>query len=304
MHHAIVDGWSAKVLATELRAIYRARTVGGTPALAELSIHSGHLAMQERAQRNERAAEYWRTSLGERRSQDVGLPIVAPPGIEPGLVIDAEPLVPISAPDATRLAELARAHRAPFGVALVAAIASALAHAARESITIALTLANRVRRDQHPIVGCLVDLAPLHIDLRGNPDFTELLVRVWDAWKAAHAHRLPYGQIHRMLRGQQLWCEGGLIDLFVNFIPDTLGPGAAEPDSPPDEPVILQHRLPHPQPYVYVDRRPVLPTHCCLNLSGSSQRGIDGELLWSRDTQGVEPVRALSTRLGRVVSQA
>ena len=303
MHHVIVDGWSAHVLAAELSAIFRAHAVGGTPALAELSIHQGHVAMQERAEGSQQAAEYWRACLGVRRSQDVGLGILPPPSAEPRFVLETEPVVPISAPDAARLAELAQAHRAPFGVALVAAIVNGLADAARECVTIAFLFANRMRRDQYPIVGCLCDFMPLHIDLRGRPTFTELLVRVLDAWKAAHMHRLPYGQLHSVLRGQQLWCEGGLIDLVVNYVANAPFPRTVESESRSDEPTVMPHTVPLPTPYAFVDRRHIAPSPCHLNLWPSSQ-GIHGEVAWMRNTQGIEPVRALKTRLASVVSQA
>jgi hypothetical protein len=302
MHHSIVDGWSTKVLAAELSAIYRAHAVGETPALAELPIHLGHVAMEERAARNPRAAEYWRASLDTRRSQDVGLGILPPPSAEQRCVLYSEPIVPISAPDVARLAELARAHRAPFGVALVAAIVSGLADAAREGVTIGFEFANRVRRDQYRIVGCLCDYIPLHIDLRGSPTFTELLVRVLEAWKTAHAHRLPYGQVHSMLRGQQLWCEGGLTDLAVNYVANAL-PSDLASDFSSDELAVVPHHLPVPEPLVFLNRRHIAPSPCHLNLWPSSQ-GIYGEVAWMRSTQGIEPVRALKTRLASVVSQA
>jgi Condensation domain len=222
LHHAVMDGWSAGVLLADLRAAYQA---AGQPPAREVReareaqaappLQPADYAAWERQPADTAALDGWRERL-RGYSPRVRVPGTEAPG--PGqLSLPCE--LPSGEQAVAKGAErLARELRVPVTAVLAAAVGASLGEYARDSqgLIIGLVRANREREELRDVVGYLADIAPLPIDLGGDPDFATLVGRAAGAIAYSRDNPVPLGALAGLLRRQG---EGPLFDVCLNYLP-------------------------------------------------------------------------------------
>ena len=205
-HHAVTDGWSARLLLRELAAHY-ARAVGAAddPAaeLAALPVQFADYAIWERDRLRgpvlDELAGYWRAVLdGAQTLQfptDYPRPVVEE--FDGGL---ARRMTDRALLDGLR--ELSRRQGTTLFVTLMAGLQALLhRYTGQSDITVGTVSANRTRPELAGLIGFLVATLPIRGDLSGDPPFTDLLARLRDTTVAAYAHQdLPFGKLVEALR--------------------------------------------------------------------------------------------------------
>jgi hypothetical protein len=247
LHHAIMDGWSAGVLLTDLRAAYHAagqppaREAGGSLDTAG-ALGTGETSGTEGTGRHREApgtpplqpADYaawerqpaatvaldgWRERL-HGHSPRVRVPGAQGPG--PGQLS-----LPCELPGGEQAAgagvdRLARQLRVPVTAVLAAAVAASLGEYAGDGqgLIIGLVRANREREELRDVVGYLADIAPLPIGLGGDPDFATLAGRAAGAIAYSRENPVPLGALAGLLRRRG---DGPLFDVCLNDLPAPVG---------------------------------------------------------------------------------
>jgi hypothetical protein len=124
---------------------------------------------------------------------------------------------------------LAMERRVPVVAVLAAAVAASVRDyagdgaAAQDSgrdepgLIIGLVRANRERPELRDVVGYLADIAPLTIDLRGDPEFGCLVDRAAAALAYSQDHPVPLAALSPVLRADR--AEGPLFDVCLNYLP-------------------------------------------------------------------------------------
>lgn len=177
-HHIAVDGWSMRILATELAALYQnKRLAGNAPSYMDYSrrhrqwIAGGAVDHQ---------IEYWKRALRGHPGV-VSLPTDFPrphkPSSEGGLVSREFPPSLAGA-----VAALARRQRTtPFTIHLALLLLLLRHHGGGEDHVIAIPVANRNHPDTDQLVGTLVNTLPFRMTLRPSESILKLIERVGNA---------------------------------------------------------------------------------------------------------------------------
>ncbi|MBO0610058.1 condensation domain-containing protein [Myceligenerans salitolerans] len=217
-HHAVFDGWSNAVFFREFHQLYRARLDPSRPPTPAATIHPGDYAAHERSIGLGEHTQFWR---GQFPADPPRLP--AEPGVQSGpLWLQAHPLPRIGRDTVSALLRLAAQRGARPGSAMRALVLASLAPYLGNHVMIGSVTANRDAPELTHIIGLLSDHVPVRVDLRGGPSFDELVVRVQEATRQAHLHRVPVGVLRRELplAAQE---DGSLFDISVNYMPHTPG---------------------------------------------------------------------------------
>jgi amino acid adenylation domain-containing protein len=198
VHHAVFDGWSAKVLRHDLAALYRSEVTGEPSGLAELPVQFADYAVWERQRLRGKALagleQYWRDTLA-------GAETVEFPADRPRPAVDSpEGALAERTADAGLLAGLQELSRQQGVTMFVIVLASLLAllhrYTGQDDLVVGTASANRGHAALQPLIGFLVNTLPIRCDLSGDPPFAGLLARVKDAVLGAFAHQdLPFGKL-------------------------------------------------------------------------------------------------------------
>ena len=181
LFHIIVDGWSMKVIARELSALYQAFAQGQPSPLPPLTIQYADFATWQRRELDDQALEgpssYWREQLHGARA-DLDLPTTYARPAEP----DHEGAIHISEIPAELshgVQRVAGAEGATPYMAFLSAFNVLLWHYTKqEDILLISTNAGRTRPEIEQLIGFFVNPLAMRTDLRGDPSFRELLRRV------------------------------------------------------------------------------------------------------------------------------
>jgi amino acid adenylation domain-containing protein len=218
-HHAVVDGWSLDLLMTEIGAVYRSGAAG-LPA----PVHPATLATTA-----PEAAEVVERLRGA--PTDIALPL-------DGLRATAQPVdaaVMTTTVDSALTASL-RAVAAPLGCSTFVLGATILAAAlarrtGQDDLLIAFPWSGRDRAGTVDAVGMFVNTLVLRADLRGNPTWRELLVRVREDSKACYRTAdVPFDEVVAALQPDRDLSRPPLTPVYLGVVdrervlPD-LGPG-------------------------------------------------------------------------------
>ncbi len=203
VHHAVFDGWSARVLAGELAALYGEAVTGEPPGLAELPVQFADYALWERNRLASGALEgleaYWRGAMA-------GFETLQFPADRPRPLLDsfagarAQRMTGLELLDGLR--ELSRQEGTTLFVTLMAGLLALLhRYTGQTDLVVGTVSANRSRAELVPLIGFLVNTLPIRCDLSGDPAFCELVSRVREATTGAYAHQdLPFGKLVETLR--------------------------------------------------------------------------------------------------------
>jgi hypothetical protein len=223
LHHAVMDGWSTGVLTADLRACYRDADApqGDAPVL-----QPADYAAWERQAAGSASLDGWRERL-RGYSTRTRIPGATRPAPEQLGITCALPDGGTDASDG--IERLARQLRVPVVAVLSAAVVASLRDYVGDSaavegpgmsepgLSIGLVRANRERAELRDVVGYLADIAPLTIDLRGDPEFSCLVGRAAEAVAYSRDHPVPLAALSGLLRTGS--GEGPLFDVCLNYLP-------------------------------------------------------------------------------------
>jgi amino acid adenylation domain-containing protein len=220
-HHAIVDGTSFALLATELSALYGDLAAGRAPALAEPPGRWGDhcLAERLRLQDGDAAASlaYWREHLADAPDL-LTLPANGRRPEAPGPAGDRLP-VTLPAPLVLGLRDLARSEGATLYEVLMAGFQVLLgAYGGTEDLVVGVPAAGRDR----PVVGMLTNTLAVRADLAGQPSGRALIGRVKRAVRGAIAHQdVPFDQVVALVVPTRAPGRPPLVQAMLNLLPPT-----------------------------------------------------------------------------------
>ncbi|MEV7601395.1 amino acid adenylation domain-containing protein [Kitasatospora sp. NPDC089797] len=205
-HHTVFDGWSAKLLLTELAAHYEAFSTGAEPDLPAVEFQYGDYSLWHdewlASPAGERARRGWAELLaGELPVLD--LPGDLPPEFTddvsaPGDTAD----VPLPGRAVEQLAALATELRTTLFTVLLAAYDLLLAdRTGLRDVIVGTPAANRSRTEFQDTVGCFVNMVAVRTDLTGPRTFRELVERVRTAvLRAQDLQAVPFETVVKEVR--------------------------------------------------------------------------------------------------------
>ncbi|MGA2448020.1 MAG: amino acid adenylation domain-containing protein [Polyangiaceae bacterium] len=204
VHHIAFDGWSARVLVSELGAIYTARCAGVDAVLPALPVQYGDFAeWQERfvsGDRLDALVRYWKAQLANP-APPIELPFDRP---RAGTRTGRAALLPIEVGGETlrRIKGVCREAGTGLLAGLGAVLALLLARCGgSDDIVIGCPVAGRTRSELEPLIGFFVNTVPLRIRVDGQCTFRELVGRAGAVVEGALAHQdLPFDKIAEAVR--------------------------------------------------------------------------------------------------------
>lgn len=181
LHHIVCDGWSLEVLLREIAAIYEATHHGTPPRLPPLPVNYLDFVHWQRrrlsGERLQSGLDYWKRRLA-------GVPrVLEIPTDRPrsgAAEIDGAVCTREIPQELYRgLESVARPRGCtPFMVFLAAFDAILSRYTGSDDLCVGTPVANRVRPELEPLVGCFVNTVVLRCNVSGDPAFEELLLRV------------------------------------------------------------------------------------------------------------------------------
>jgi len=207
-HQIATDGWSMRVLMTDLATAYEARTAGKAPDWPDLPVQYADYTLWQRdllggGQEDGAGGgvlagqiQYWREALAGL-PDELALPFDRP---RPAELSQRGGTVRWQLADPglhAALAGLAAEHQVSVLTVLRAGLAALLSRlGAGTDIPLGIPVAGRTDEALHDLVGLFVNTLVLRTDLSGNPSFAELLGRVRETAATAQARQdVPFGQL-------------------------------------------------------------------------------------------------------------
>ncbi|MGV9978147.1 non-ribosomal peptide synthetase [Micromonospora wenchangensis] len=203
-HHAIVDGWSLRLLLGELCADYEALCAGRPPVGVEPQVQYADFALWERehvdAGGHAEAERFWSAELADAPAE-VPLPVdhPYPERLSPAA---AEVAVPVDAELAAALRRLAGAHGSTLFTVLVTGYAALLSRVSGvDEVLVGVPVAGRTRIETEPMLGLFANTVAVRAALHGDPTLAELLDRLHAATARVQAHQdLPFTRVVELCR--------------------------------------------------------------------------------------------------------
>jgi len=225
-HHIVTDGWSAGIVARDLRTLYAALSSGREPSLpAPVAQYIDHAAAQRRrldSPEGARDLAYWREQLAGL--EPLELPRDRPahgrigtPARTPRAVLPASLVMPLKA--------LAQRERATlFTVMLAAYQVLVMRLSGREDFAVGTPVTGRPRSELEDVVGYFVNPLVVRTDLSGNPPFRQLLGRSLQTMLDAFEHQqVPFERLVSELAPERHADRNPLFDVMINFMDGDFG---------------------------------------------------------------------------------
>ncbi|MEM9218553.1 MAG: amino acid adenylation domain-containing protein [Cyanobacteria bacterium P01_F01_bin.150] len=198
LHHIASDGWSLRVLAQDLSALYEAALLNQPSRLSPLPIQYADFAMWQRqglqGETLEEQLNYWKTKL--QALTPLQLPTDHPrPAVE--TFNGASAAIELSADLTTQLNQLAQQSGSTLFMALLAGFKVLLSrYTGQDGIAVGSPIANRNSPEFEGLIGCFANSLVMHTDLSGHPSFNEVLSRVRQTALGAYAHQdIPFEKL-------------------------------------------------------------------------------------------------------------
>ncbi|WP_323074014.1 non-ribosomal peptide synthetase [Mycetohabitans endofungorum] len=198
-HHIVSDGWSIGVLTRELSALYAASVGAQADPLPPLVVQYPDYAVWQRrwltGERLQAQSDYWRATLANAPVL-LALPTDRPRPAQQSFA-GAQVPVQIDASTTQALKRLSAEHGTTLFMTVLAAWSAVLARLSdQHDVVIGTPSAHRNHPQIEPLIGFFVNTLALRVDLSGEPDTSELLVRVRRTTLDAQAHQdLPFEQV-------------------------------------------------------------------------------------------------------------
>ncbi|HEY5812549.1 MAG TPA: condensation domain-containing protein, partial [Terrimicrobiaceae bacterium] len=194
----VTDGWSIRVIRTELAEYYDAAVSHRTPSLKPLPLQYADFAAWQRSWLSgktlQRQLDYWKSHLAGVSTLE--LPADRPPASEPSFRGSSEGII-LGKETLAMLKQLANQEGATLFMTLLTAFQSLLQrYTHQEDIVVGSPIANRTRSEIEGIVGFFVNSLVLRTDLSGEPSFREALRRVREVTlKAYEFQDMPFEKL-------------------------------------------------------------------------------------------------------------
>lgn len=195
MHHITSDGWSTKLLVTELSKLYAAYSTGQPSPLNELPIQYADFAVWQRQWLKGEVLEahlsYWKRQLA-------GLTTLQLRTDRPRPAVNSfrgqREIIFVSNVLTEQLKALSAREGASFFMTLLAAWQTLMArYTWQEEIVVGTPIANRTRGEIEGIIGFFVNTLVLRTKIERNPRFVDFLGHVKEVTLGAYAHQsLPF----------------------------------------------------------------------------------------------------------------
>lgn len=214
-HHIVWDGWSLRILMTEIAALYSAFQKGLPSPLPELPVQYADYAIWQREcethPRFQRQLEYWINELKGANTL-LKLPSDRPRPPHPSFRGSREFITFL--PDlVSRLRTLAADQNATLFMVLLAGFAVLLhRYTGQDDILIGSAVANRSTPETQCMAGYFANNVALRCDLTENPSFTAMIQRTWQ--KAVGMYENQDAPFERVVDAVNPEREAGRTPLF------------------------------------------------------------------------------------------
>ncbi|MEV0135526.1 condensation domain-containing protein [Dactylosporangium sp. NPDC050688] len=191
VHHIVADGWSLRVIAAELAAVYRARVDGDEAGLPPVDLHLVDVVDWRRSWlRGEHLQRYLDFADRSGVLRAVASPPLPPTRSDPVAGTGVRHGFDVAPGVADRL----RRYAADLGLTLFTVMLAAYAllltrHGGGRDLLIGSPAANRSRPELARVVGYLVTIMPLRLVMDADERVADLLTRVGAAVTDAFAHQ-------------------------------------------------------------------------------------------------------------------
>ncbi|WP_051871244.1 non-ribosomal peptide synthetase [Streptomyces sclerotialus] len=198
LHHIVTDGWSMRLLYTELERGYAARVGAAAEALPELALqYADFAAWQRRRVSGDRLAQltgFWRTELDGAAPVDLPTDRPRPPVFGHA---GASRYIDLPAGLISRLREFGKAEGATLYMTMLAGFAATLRRwTGQDDIVVGTSVSGRDHPAFSELIGFFVNTLPLRIRTGGDPGFAELVRATRTTTLQAYAHQeLPFDLI-------------------------------------------------------------------------------------------------------------
>ena len=223
MHQIIADDWSVGVLVRELATYYQAHVEGYAPDLPPIEIRYADGAVGQQKWLDDTALPaqlaYWTRQLDD-------LPTLNLPSDYQRPAVQsyrgARHILEVSPELSADLKKaLSQQPETTLFMTVLAAWQVLLGRSARQTdFAVGTVVANRIRPDLEPLIGCFANTLVLRADLAGNPTFAELLARVRSVCLDAFAHQdLPFEQLVEALQPERDLSRQPLVQVMLSQTP-------------------------------------------------------------------------------------
>ncbi|MFD5616960.1 amino acid adenylation domain-containing protein [Streptomyces yangpuensis] len=198
LHHIVTDGWSMRILYTELERAYAARTGAPAEPNAPLALQYADFATWQRRRvsgdRLDGLTSFWREELGGAAPVDLPTDRPRPPVFGhagASRYIDLPPRL------IARLREFGKSEGATLYMTMLAGFAATLRRwTGQEDIVVGTSVSGRDHPAFGELIGFFVNTLPLRIRTGGDPGFAELVRATRHTTLQAYAHQeLPFDLI-------------------------------------------------------------------------------------------------------------
>lgn len=196
-HHMINDGWSLRLLLTEISDFYAVLVAGGTPSAAAAPQYGEFVLWQEAelaGPERDALLAYWTKHLQDAStSLDLGSGQIDGGSHRRAEVIELD----VPAGLVARLRDLARSCGATLFMALLGVFEVTLCWVCRSAdVLVGVPVAGRTRPDFAHTLGCFANVLAIRADLSDGPTSAQLLRRTRENVLNGFAHQdLPFEQL-------------------------------------------------------------------------------------------------------------
>ena len=301
-HHTAADGWSLRLLLSDLAEAYQARCQGRAPDWAPLPVQYADYALWQRDLLGGAdgdggvlagQVQYWRQALAGL-PDELALPFDRPRPAQPSRHGVLMPWPLADAQLHAALADLAREHQATIFMTLHAGLAVLLSRmGAGADIPLGAPVAGRTDEAVHDLIGLFVNTMVLRADLSGDPSFAELIGRVRETVLSAQARQdMPFERLVEVMNPVRSPSRHPLFQVLIadEIIPDEWQLPGLRVQAEPFPAVNAKFDL-------TLGVRPVHDTR-------GTPAGIQAHFEFATDLFDEGTVRALAARLTRLLRQA
>ena len=235
-HHFVHDGWSLSVLLKELQEVYSAFSNNRPSPLTELNMQFADYAVWQRHQLEtdgyKRELAFWQNKLqGPIPSLDLPYDYPRP---QERTNKGSQIRMTLSADDSEALRQLAHQEGVTLYVIMLATFYCLLyRYSGQEDIWLGTGVANRQTPDVERLIGMVINTSVLRGDLRGNPTFRTLLLRIKQLTQETILHQsVPFDKVVDLLKPTRVPGKNPLFQVLFGFhdnpvpdlrFPDLLG---------------------------------------------------------------------------------
>ena len=224
-HHIVTDGWSARVLAGELSALYAADRAGGGYDLPPLPVQPADYAAWQRrwlaGPERDRQVGWWRDALTGLSTVD--FPADRDRAAQPtGAGSNVSLMVPADVGTAAHA--YTRSHHVSLLAVLHAGLLTVLRrYTGQDDLPVGSLLSGRTRSDLEPMVGYFGSIVVLRPELTGDPSFGELVRRCHATVLDATTHQdVPFPLVVDALRPQRVCGRNPLFQIGLTLHPPAI----------------------------------------------------------------------------------